>query len=355
MSLKDQVIAEAYKWIGYQEADDGQEYTFSPEGGFDTWAQWCGLFVEHCFRSQGAPPGGDVVPRLYYTVSAAAEFQNRGAWTYDPQVGDCILFNWEGAGLGSSIGLIDHIGLVTNVDNWESGGYVTTVEGNITVGGNPQVGEFQRYSSVISGFGRPNWPADVPAAPPKPKLVTGPWLKGPDIQQRWFVNNARSLEVARLQDALLANGVPNLWPLVRFLYDVRTQDAVKLYQRRNGWQETGFLTAQQLRTLGFKVILPNLKVTARPAPPANQVLPGVRPVHVQPGKSNGQVQVVRNALAKVGIKVRTNSQSAGPEFVRAYSEWQRKLGYSGKDANGAPGLVSLRELAKRTKSFVAVP
>lgn len=352
MSLKDQVIAEAYKWIGYQEADDGQEYTFSPEGGFDTWAQWCGLYQEHNFRSQGAAPGGPVIPRLYYTVSAAADFQNRGAWFTDPEVGDLILFDWGGGGIGSDIGLIDHIGLVVNVDNWASEGYVTTVEGNITVGGNPQVGEFQRYRSVISGFGRPNWPA---AEPVKPKIVTGAWNKGPNIQLRWFTNGARHMEVARLQDALLANGVPNIWPLIRFINDERTQQAVKLYQKRNGWPETGFLTAAQWTTLGFKVVKPNDQVKVRSAPPANTILPGVRPVHVQPGKSNGQVLVVRRALAKVGIKVGVANPAAGPAFVKAYAEWQRKLGYAGKDANGVPGLASLRALAKQTKSFVVVP
>ena len=352
MSLKDAVIATAYSQIGYQEADNGGEYKYCPEMGWEPYSQWCGIFISWCFKQNGDPYGtsASAVPLLHYTPSAAAEFINRNAWYYDPQVGDCILFDWGGGGLGSSIGLIDHIGIVTNIDNWASEGYVTTVEGNITNGGNPAVGEFQRYRSVISGFGRPAWPADAPA---KPKLVTGAWNKGPNIQLRWFTNNARNLEVGRLQDALIANGIPNIWPLNRFANDIRTQQAVKLYQKRQGWPQTGFLTANQFYKLGFTVVKPNNQVQPRTAP-AN-VLPGVRPVHVQPGKSNGQVLIVRRALAKVGIKVGVANPAAGPEFVKAYAAWQRKLGYAGKDASGAPGIASLRALAKQTKSFIAVP
>lgn len=350
------VIDIAYSQIGYQESDDGGEYKFCPAMGWEPYSQWCGIFVSWCFRQAGDPYGSSAsaVPLLHYTVSAAADFQSRGAWFYEPQVGDCILFDWGGAGLGSDIGLIDHIGIVTNTDNWSSQGFVTTVEGNITVNGNPQVGEFQRYASVISGFGRPAWPADVPVTPPKPRIVTGPWLNGPDIQLRWFANGVRSQEIARLQDALLANGVPNIWPMLRFSNDARTQEAVKLFQRRWGWPETGFLTANQFRALGFKVVKPNLSITARPAPPDSQVLRGVRAVHVQPGKSNNQVVLVRKALAKAGIKVNTTSPVAGPDYQTAYATWQKKLGYAGKDADGRPGFTSLKVLGDKTKIFAAV-
>lgn len=354
MSLKDQVIAEAYKWIGYQENSNGGEYTFSPEGGFGPDAQWCGLFVEHCFRSQGAAPGGSVIPRLYYTPSAAADFISRGAWKFTPEVGDCILFDWGGAGLGSNTGLIDHIGLVTNVDNWLSQGYVTTVEGNITgSAGVPAVGEFRRYSSVISGFGKPAW--GTPAPPPF-VAKTGAWTKTP-VKLSWVQPGQRNGAIAQVQDAILANGVPNIWPLLRFTGDARYVQAYQIIQKRMGYtgaDADGHPGLESLKKLGFAVVKEANPATVVPAPPPNKVLPGVRRVHVQPGNSNGQVLTVRRALYKTGIKVGIANPAAGPAFVKAYAQWQRMCGLTGAAANGVPDNATLLKLAGKTKMFILV-
>ena len=60
------------------------------------------------------------------------------------------------------MGLIDHIGIVADASTWDQG-YITTVEGNITQGGNPSVGEFIRSVAVLSGFGPPfTHPAPAP-------------------------------------------------------------------------------------------------------------------------------------------------------------------------------------------------
>ena len=168
MATVDDVLNEAYRWVGYKEDWDG-EHVFSPEGGFGPEAQWCGLYVEHCFRAVGIPPGGDSIPRLYYTPQAASDFQARGQWTWDPQPGDAVLFNWEGMGLGSDIGAIDHIGIVTDTSGWGDG-WLGTVEGNITVTDLPQVGTFTRHKSVITGFGRPLWDATQPTSQPDPVI-----------------------------------------------------------------------------------------------------------------------------------------------------------------------------------------
>lgn len=42
----------------------------------------------------------------------------------------------------------------------------------------------------------------------------------------------------------------------------------------------------------------------------------------------------------------------GPKTEAAYAAWQRKLGYSGKDANGKPGTVSLRALHRGHNDLV---
>lgn len=165
MTTPDAVLEIAYSQIGYQEADDGGEYRYCPAMGWDPWSQWCGIFQAWCIVQAGGTYGGNgTAPLLHYTPSAAQSYQDRGAWSLTPERGDHIFFDWGGAGLGSDSGLIDHIGIVADASTWNLG-YVTTVEGNITNGGNPAVGEFVRYASVISGFGRPLW-TDTPTPEP---------------------------------------------------------------------------------------------------------------------------------------------------------------------------------------------
>ncbi len=58
---------------------------------------------------------------------------------------------------------------VLDWSTWWTQGWITTIEGNITNGGNPAVGIFQRSASVISGFGMPNYqttptPDPIPVA-----------------------------------------------------------------------------------------------------------------------------------------------------------------------------------------------
>ena len=166
----ERVVSFEAQYDGYHENYDGTETLFSTDQGeFDAWAQWCGLFQEFGFRhGAGIIPGGPVIPRLYYTVSAAYDAISRGQWITDPaqvQRGHLTLFNWEGWGQGA-IDAIDHIGMHLEFND---GGCVQR-EGNILVDGVPSVGVFTRDLSVISGWIRPKWElvATAPIVTPKP-------------------------------------------------------------------------------------------------------------------------------------------------------------------------------------------
>ena len=151
--------------VGYQEADDGGEYRYCPAMGWDPFSQWCGIFQEWAAHQVGGQRGIDF-PLLHYTPTAAQGYQDRGRWSLEPSYGSHLFFDWGGGSLGSDVGLIDHIGWVLDPSSW-SDGWVTTIEGNITSGGNPAVGIFQRSASVISGFGMPNYqttPTPVPVS-----------------------------------------------------------------------------------------------------------------------------------------------------------------------------------------------
>lgn len=75
----------------------------------------------------------------------------------------------------------------------------------------------------------------------------------------------------------------------------------------------------------------------------------VRISAVGPGKRNKDVEVVkRRLIQKVGNERELNTREFkdywGNDMTGAYREWQRRLGFSGRDADGMPGHYSLRKL-----------
>ena len=163
MTTPQPVEAVLLSQVGYEESDDGGEYRYCPAMGWDPWSAWCGIFQGWALQQAGGNYGVDC-PLLHYTPTAAQGYQERGRWSLEPSYGAHVFFDWGQAGLGSSTGLIDHIGWTLDLSSW-SDGWVTTIEGNITNGGNPAVGIFQRSASVISGFGMPDYqttPTPVP-------------------------------------------------------------------------------------------------------------------------------------------------------------------------------------------------
>ena len=168
MTTPQAVEAVLLSQVGYEESDDGGEYRYCPAMGWDPWSAWCGIFQGWALQQAGGNYGVDC-PLLHYTPTAAQGYQERGRWSLEPSYGAHVFFDWGQAGLGSSTGLIDHIGWTLDWSMWWTQGWVTTIEGNITNGGNPAVGIFQRSASVISGFGMPNYqttptPDPIPVA-----------------------------------------------------------------------------------------------------------------------------------------------------------------------------------------------
>lgn len=76
--------------------------------------------------------------------------------------------------------------------------------------------------------------------------------------------------------------------------------------------------------------------------------PFIRLSKVKPGKTNRHVKKMQRHLNRHlhGSNVRPNGRF-GRSTRDEYSRWQRKLGYSGKAANGIPGRTSLKKLGFR--------
>lgn len=121
---------------------------------------WCLAFLWDGFQKTGLSAvfcGGAKTAYCPYVMSWA---QAHGCWTTGPyQVGDLLLYDWDGDGVA------DHIGLCTAV----SGGYCSTIEGNVR----DQVAACTRYPGEILGAYRPAYPAeDFPEPEPVPEVYT---------------------------------------------------------------------------------------------------------------------------------------------------------------------------------------
>lgn len=97
-----------------------------------------------------------------------------------------------------------------------------------------------------------------------------------------------------------------------------------------------------------------------PAPVPHTAIPTISLGRVQkasakdPKASQGhktypnEVLIVERALQKAGfLSAKYVDGSFGTLTVQAYAAWQRHLGYSGKDANGIPGVKSLTALGQK--------
>lgn len=106
---------------------------------------WCCVFANWCYLTAF---GYDLGSRLTYGGTAACGnsahlFQQAGAWTHFPEVGDQAFFLVNGG--------INHTGIVTEVN----GTVFITAEGNYS----DKVSRVQHNigDSNVAGFGRPNW------------------------------------------------------------------------------------------------------------------------------------------------------------------------------------------------------
>lgn len=65
------------------------------------------------------------------------------------------------------------------------------------------------------------------------------------------------------------------------------------------------------------------------------------------GKTNNDIELVKRRLKRRGFFEGEVTRHWGKHVTEAYAKYQESLGYTGKDANGIPGKISLRKLGFR--------
>lgn len=198
------MVAQAEKSLGVGETNGNnvnyitQWYGLNGEPWCDQavtyWAYHAGVQGPVCFNSKYA-----------YTVAHAQAFADRGEWhamtngvvNSGIRRGDIVFFDWEG---GSSIGGIDHVGIVTGTD----GATVYTIEGNI---GNVCARKV-RYVQDIAGFGRPAYTGGDTSAPAgsSAPVQTPSGTFQPFPGTAWFQRKPSSPVIERMGQRLVAEG-----------------------------------------------------------------------------------------------------------------------------------------------------
>lgn len=300
------MIAAAEKSIGLREPNHIQQWYRERNGRLYNYNfPWCNAAVTYWATQAGERDSVLFGTDYAYTVAHAARFKAAGQWVAMTngiknsgiRRGDIVFFDWSGS---SSIGAIDHVGIVTSV----SGGYVYTIEGNTLNVCARRV----RTVKEIAGFGRPKYKAPSGGGSSSGATYT---VKAGDT----------------LSEIAAAHGTTT-----KILVDLnRIKDPNKL-------------------AAGTEIKLPAGAATKKVVSLAKLV----KAFKVDPPKSGtpvsyAAVEYVEDALVSEGLlSSRYADGHAGTATRSAYSLYQQRLGYQGTkpggDADGTPGMTSLKKL-----------
>lgn len=161
--------------MNQQFADKALSYVGKGASQFRSWyygydakgVPWCAVFASYVANASG------ILNKIVKKCDGAGDFPRLGVsagwgtWyegNTKPQIGDIILFTWNGKGRyeGHDEYFSDHVGIVYKVDN----SYVYTVEGNTNGTNDTSVvskRSYALYSGLINGYYRPNWSKVEPA------------------------------------------------------------------------------------------------------------------------------------------------------------------------------------------------
>ncbi|WP_181009012.1 N-acetylmuramoyl-L-alanine amidase [Streptomyces sp. SM12] len=208
------------------------------------------------------------------------------------------------------------------------------------------------YAWVSAGAQRPGVDqGDDKPSTPAPSTPADPYARGlPQVGKRSPSTVALQRELQRV--GYMASSVKR-----DANYGPRTQDAVAAFHDANPQFKSAPGRRPQIGPLGWAFLRKMRKGAGSPAPstpstPTVNLSRLIAAARRDPGLPQGgtthaaDVRVVERALAAEGL---LNSRwasdgSFGSMSVAAYAAWQRRCGYTGRDADGIPGAASLRKL-----------
>lgn len=362
MSTASKVLEVARREIGVREGRSGGFYNNRVKYN-DWWvdvlgreslyrtASWCAIFVSWVARHAGVPTS--VIPNHAYTPAGEAWFKSRGLRVSTPRPGDILYVYYP------RLGRTGHVGIVESYSN----GYMTTIEGNTNTGhsrqGNGVYRLKRRLTSNIRVY-RPRYGGSV--AVPK----TGASWDGKSYPGRnAFRLGVKHDAVTKLGERLVAHGYGGAYKVGPGpTFGQADKANVMAFQRAQGWRGSdadGYPGPETWKRL-MAAPKSSLRPTPKPAPKGasrptvslSKVIEAARKDGARPqgGTTSGaeaSVKLVEKALVAEGLMSSkyAHDGSFGTVTKTAYSKWQGKLGYKGRDADGIPGKTSLVKLGNK--------
>jgi hypothetical protein len=150
--------------IGVTENPAGSNINpYARQAGHLDGQPWCATFLV-----AGALATGVRLPSASaYCPTMVNEFKRAGRFHTTPEVGDLAFFQFDAQAGADHVGVVESVGATT----------ITTIEGNTSKDSSGSQsnggGVFRRvrHRSLVIGYGRPEFTAETPSAPPPPKAV----------------------------------------------------------------------------------------------------------------------------------------------------------------------------------------
>lgn len=269
---------------------------------------WCAMFVSWCFDKAGVPLGKiDDAKGYRYCPSAYQYWKSTNQITKNPAPGDIVLFDWEGDGK------CDHTGLFLK-DNAD-GMTFTALEGNTSFSNNSNGGEVmqrKRHYALVKAFVSPACYGS--SAVPSDPVVYQKGDRGSEVQ-------GVQKQLHDLGYAITVDGD----------FGPETFKFVKQFQKDNGAQETGKLTASNLGLLDELL---------RKKQAASTLLTSGS--YLNPGSSGMAVRLLQEALNTAGTSPALTADGVyGPATTKAVKDYQRTKSL---DIDGIAGPQTLKKL-----------
>jgi len=211
------LIETAEKYLGFT-ARPGHVTPFGGAVGYQG-LPWAGSFIDYVAREAGV-----VIPACVYPPSGLAEFMRLDRWRARPQPGDIVFYAFP---TEDQFG-IPHVGIVTDVRDWQRRGRFQAIEAQtdsgLAKGPVSKDGVYRRvrWRHEVIGFGRPAKAGKVHSLTGKPEV------------RLVHMKNKRHASIELVQLALAARlGTQHFeQPGV---YDGHTKAAYAQYQRAIGY------------------------------------------------------------------------------------------------------------------------
>lgn len=209
MATVEQVLTLARKELGYRESPANSNRTkYGDWYGLDG-EPWCMMFIMWLFHQ--AEASGLLPARTASCGNFMAAAKKAGNWldASDLQPGDIVVFDFPG-----NRSKTDHVGIVE--EPADENGFVTTIEGNTSVGDDADGGMVMRRKrkpSLIAGAFRPAYdaPEAAPTAPAPDDLDTEAALYGGSRTE-----TAETEQMRREEAETVSESVPGVGGLVMF-------------------------------------------------------------------------------------------------------------------------------------------